>query len=74
MARQPFGASLVYPALEVFGDEPKRAITPANADRGDAACSGCLVQPGSRDAKSGSYISRLEEVWLGDLLTAHMGY
>lgn len=71
MARQPFGASLVYPALEVFRDEPKRAVIPANAYRGDAACSCSLVQPGSRDAKSRRYFGRLEKVGRAGLIATH---
>lgn len=70
--RQPFGAGFVNPALEVFRDKPKRTLTSANADRGDAACSGCLVQPGSRDAKSGGNLGWLKKVRRADLSTAHV--
>jgi hypothetical protein len=71
-AGQPFGAGFVYPSLEVFRDESKGTFPPANADRGDAACSGCLIQPGSRDTKLGGDLGRLKKVGRADLLTAHM--
>ena len=43
--RSPLGASIVYPALEVFPDETKWAICAADPDRGDPAGLRGVVEP-----------------------------
>jgi hypothetical protein len=43
----PLGTGVVYPALQVIADEPERTFGSADADRGDAACLGGIVEPRS---------------------------
>jgi hypothetical protein len=54
------GARIVYPALEIIGDESQGSAAAADADRWDATVPGGIVEPGSRYPESACDLGRLE--------------